>query len=49
VPTQLARIPGVVSKEYDTSKGTIRFQPDKPMLAAIARKPVKAWIAENNE
>jgi uncharacterized protein YdhG (YjbR/CyaY superfamily) len=32
---------------YDTSKGTIRFQPDEPLPAALVRKLVKARMREN--
>ncbi len=34
-------------KDYDTSKGTIRFQADKPLPVALVRKLVKVRIAEN--
>jgi uncharacterized protein YdhG (YjbR/CyaY superfamily) len=34
-------------KDYDTSKGTIRFLADKPLPVALVRKLVKSRIAEN--
>lgn len=34
-------------KNFQTSKGTIRFAPDKPLPVALLRKLVKARIAEN--
>ena len=32
---------------YDTSKGTIRFQPDQPLPAALVRKIVRSRVAQN--
>src|SRR5712671_4473279 len=34
-------------KDYDTSKGTIRFQADHPLPAALVLSLVKARVAEN--
>ena len=34
-------------KDYDTSKGTIRFRADEPLPTALVRKLVMARIAEN--
>jgi uncharacterized protein YdhG (YjbR/CyaY superfamily) len=34
-------------KDYDTSKGTIRFAAENPLPSALVRKLVKARIVEN--
>jgi uncharacterized protein YdhG (YjbR/CyaY superfamily) len=36
-------------EDYETSKGAIRFQPDKPLPAGLVRKLIRARIAENAE
>jgi uncharacterized protein YdhG (YjbR/CyaY superfamily) len=33
-------------KNYDTSRGTVRFAPDRPLPAALVRKLVNARVAE---
>lgn len=33
--------------DYDTSRGTIRFPPDRPLPATLIRKLVKVRIAKN--
>jgi len=34
-------------EDFDVSKGTIRFQPDRPVPAALVRTIVKARMAKN--
>jgi uncharacterized protein YdhG (YjbR/CyaY superfamily) len=36
-------------EKFDTSMGTIRFQPEKPIPAALVKRIVKARIVENLE
>jgi uncharacterized protein YdhG (YjbR/CyaY superfamily) len=35
-------------RNFQTSKGTLRFSPDKPVPVALVKKLLKARIAENN-
>ena len=35
-------------RNFQTSKGTLRFSPDKPIPVALVKKLLKARIAENN-
>jgi uncharacterized protein YdhG (YjbR/CyaY superfamily) len=35
-------------RNFQTSKGTLRFSPDKPMPVALVKKLLKARITENN-
>jgi uncharacterized protein YdhG (YjbR/CyaY superfamily) len=36
-------------RNFQTTKGTIRFSPDKPLPVALVKKLVKTRIAENND
>jgi uncharacterized protein YdhG (YjbR/CyaY superfamily) len=36
-------------REYDTSKGTIRFTPDKPLPEVIVRRLVEMKVAKNSQ
>jgi len=36
-------------RNFQTSKGAIRFSPDKPLPVALVKKLVKTRIAENND
>jgi uncharacterized protein YdhG (YjbR/CyaY superfamily) len=39
----------VLLKDYETTKGSVHFQPDNPLPATLVRKLIKARIAENEK
>jgi uncharacterized protein YdhG (YjbR/CyaY superfamily) len=43
----LREMAGPAAERFDTSKGTLRFQPDDPPPAALVRRMVKIRLAEN--
>ena len=45
--TLISQIPGAAA--FATSSGTMQFQPDRPIPAALVKKLVKARIAQNLE
>jgi len=45
-PGAVVKTLGVELRGYDTSNGTIRFHPDKPLPNTLVRKLVKARIAK---
>jgi len=42
------RVHAAELKSYDTSKGTIRFQPEKPLPVSLIRKLIRTRIAEQD-
>lgn len=45
-PGAVVKSLGADLKGYDTAKGTIRFQPDRPLPSALVRELVRARIAK---
>jgi uncharacterized protein YdhG (YjbR/CyaY superfamily) len=43
----LREIAGPAIERFDTSKGTLRFQPDEPPPASLVRRMVRIRLAEN--
>lgn len=46
-PGSVVQALGADLRDYDTSKGTIRFPPDQPLPAALVRKLVRLRMAKN--